>query len=265
MTKPHHLLSSLLLLGVGLLAACGAPPDEPTVDDAPTTDDALVAASTSHGLHGLSGRLLPNTNALTDALYRSESKRWIRWALAQPFSTGAITDTTGAACGLDQSGPLWFLAGTPGGPAVRTCTIPRGKFLLVPLVNAWLTPPNAFVDTPEELAAGDAFAEEYLLWQDAHTCGLELRIDGVPVASPATLLQLGTLVLTPFSVTLDDDNFQPGNPGGPRIATWTAGHYALLTPLAPGRHTLELAGARCEDDGVTRWFETSVRYELTVR
>lgn len=259
--KHRHLLTSLLLI-----AGCGAPPSDPA-DDTPTTTEALVAATGSHGLHSLSGRLLPNANALTDAIYAHEAKRWLRWAMALPWSTGPITDTTGAACAQGQSGPLWFLAGTPGGPATRSCTLPRGKFLFVPLVNTWVLPANDRVDTPEELAAGDAFSHEYLQWNEDHACGLELELDGVPVASQATLDQLGTMVLDPFSVMLNADNFQSavGRPGGHQIAAWTGGHYALLTPLTPGHHTLELVGARCEDDGVTRWFETSVRYELTVQ
>ena len=34
-----------------------------------------------------------------------------------------------------QSGPVWFLAGTFGGKAERTCTIPSGKAILFPPIN----------------------------------------------------------------------------------------------------------------------------------
>ena len=44
---------------------------------------------------------------------------------------------------LLQDGKVWFLAGAPintENPVVRECTVPAGKFLYFPLVNAaWIT------------------------------------------------------------------------------------------------------------------------------
>ncbi len=52
-------------------------------------------------------------------------------------------DTTGQFCGVNQRGPVWFLAGTisssPAVPIHRTCAIPSNKFIFVPVLNtAWI-------------------------------------------------------------------------------------------------------------------------------
>ncbi len=58
---------------------------------------------------------------------------WWNWALSGPDGNNVLQDTTGALCGLNQSGPVWFLAGTlNSGAAERTCTVPAGKGRLFP-------------------------------------------------------------------------------------------------------------------------------------
>src|SRR5437773_9144834 len=52
----------------------------------------------------------------------------------EPTNTNIATDTSGKYCALDQSGPLWYLAGTAGGAVVRSCSVPAGKALFFPLI-----------------------------------------------------------------------------------------------------------------------------------
>lgn len=63
------------------------------------------------------------------------SAAWWQWAAAIPTDVNPLLDETGENCDLDQSGPVWFLAGTPGGAAERECTIPAGKAVLFPILN----------------------------------------------------------------------------------------------------------------------------------
>src|SRR5919201_6517858 len=56
--------------------------------------------------------------------YGEWSASWWQWAAPVPAESSPITDTTGTRCGVNQSGPVWFLAGTTGGPSVtRQCTV----------------------------------------------------------------------------------------------------------------------------------------------
>jgi hypothetical protein len=119
------------------------------------------------------------------------------------------------------------------------------------------------VDTPEELAEFIAFAEYYFPANREVTCTLTLRLDGEDILANTAEIdeELWVDIYDPFKIKLDADNYA-GGPGGKYPAALTAGHYALLTPLAPGDHTLELGGVQCEGDEV--YFETSATYHLHV-
>jgi hypothetical protein len=77
-----------------------------------------------------------NANAYGNT-YGEWSAEWWQWALSIPAANSPISDTTGANCTQRQSGPVFYLAGTSGGHAVtRKCTVPTGKALFFPILNA---------------------------------------------------------------------------------------------------------------------------------
>src|SRR2546423_112062 len=92
------------------------------------------------------GVLPPNSHPFGKT-YGEWSNAWWQWALLNPVVKGneqanPLFDTTGASCGVGQSGKVWFLAGivtvnySPGaGTITRNCTIPTGTALFVPVVN----------------------------------------------------------------------------------------------------------------------------------
>src|SRR4051812_21267521 len=80
------------------------------------------------------GREAPNAHPYGQS-YGQWAADWWQWALAQPAATNPLLDATGARCANDQHGRVWFLAGTTGGDANRTCTVPRGTAILIPVLN----------------------------------------------------------------------------------------------------------------------------------
>ena len=68
--------------------------------------------------------------------YGEWTARWWQWANSIPKPDNPAVDNTGKNCAIDQNGPVWFLAGTFGGSAERTCTIPSGKAILIPIFNS---------------------------------------------------------------------------------------------------------------------------------
>ncbi len=53
---------------------------------------------------------------------------WWQWCSAEPDDTNPVADMTGEICDKNQTdSDVWFLAGTFGGEAERTCIIPAGK------------------------------------------------------------------------------------------------------------------------------------------
>jgi hypothetical protein len=189
---------------------------------------------------------------------------WTRWVMALPYSTGPITDPTGAACASSQDGKYWFLPGTAGGSVERACEVPTGKQLVFPLLN-WFAAffPELYPDD-EAVAQGVSEMVAAAASLPDGVCELTLEIDGVDVLAdldPAN--ELFGFTEEVFDVEANDDHFasSEGFAGG-TIPAITAGYYVRLKPLAPGDHVLEFGGALCSDGKVD--FSTHTYYNLHV-
>src|SRR5258707_10392678 len=62
---------------------------------------------------------------------------WWQWALGIPEAQNPVEDTTGEFCAVGQSGPVWFMGSSFGNSIARSCTIPAGKALFLP-VFPWI-------------------------------------------------------------------------------------------------------------------------------
>jgi hypothetical protein len=93
----------------------------------------------------------------------------------QSSNANIVTDSSGKFCGLDQSGPIWYLAGTAGGVVVRSCTVPSGKalfFLLIANECSYAENPN--LKTTSQLIECAKSANNNLNY-------LKLSIDGINI------------------------------------------------------------------------------------
>ncbi len=54
--------------------------------------------------------------------YPEWTSKWWQWLVSIPAKDNPAADNTGKNCGQKQTGPVWFLAGTTGGSAERSCT-----------------------------------------------------------------------------------------------------------------------------------------------
>jgi hypothetical protein len=230
------LLSALLVLGVTAVAGC----DEPLVfQDTPAGQKA----------------------------YEELSRRWLEWALAQPYTQSAINDQTGEKCAVGQGGQVWMLAGTHGGSVTRSCDIPANTPLFFPLINRWIMPGLEPGYEPADVPGFIAWVENYFATQRSRACSLTLVLDGEPLLADMEEIdqELYVAVTEPFEVYLNDDNWATayGKQGGVYPYTFVDGHWALLRPLPPGDHVLELGGTTCNAAGGVQ-FTTSAVYELHV-
>jgi hypothetical protein len=185
--------------------------------------------------------------------YGEWTAKWWQWAHSIPTENNPQLDETGEDCAQsqNQTGPVWFLAGTGGGSAERTCTVPAGKAILIPIINAAYL--RTAGETEEEMRTG---AKE---WIDTVTT-LEASING-------TSLQdiWNYRVQSPFfNDTLPNDNVL-GEPEGTYLAT-SDGYWVFLEPLPPGQHEIRLHGAIIDPTAIspTPSFETAVTYHLIV-
>jgi len=197
-------------------------------------------------------------------IYDKLSVAWWKYALEQPNATNPLLDPTGAGCRTGQSGRVFFLVGTAGtGQTTKDdCTVPSGKQLYFPLVNAFdVHTPGDGLDTPE------------LVWHDLQvTLGFRVdslfaTVDGEPVANldPTTspyraCAGPSTGCAAAFSLDLASENLF-GLPAGRYEPAVADGFYLLLPPLTPGHHTITFGGS----GNLGGSFSQSVVYHLTVK
>ena len=198
-----------------------------------------------------SGKVVPVRSAAYGGDYDEWSARWWQWALSIPERNHPIGDKTGARCGTKQRGNVWFLAGTFGGAATRSCVVPAGKALFFPIINI------VFLDR----AGAGANPRRLLSTAQAAMDGvtnLELTIDGNRIPK----LRGYRADASGFPVTIVEGNFL--RQGGGRYVGASDGYWVLLTPLPPGKHTIRFRGVT-ETNNAGAIFETEVTYRLTVR
>ena len=170
------------------------------------------------------------------------SEAYLQWIAAFSRGSSPVSDTTGALCAAKQEGDVWFLATSDGtGPVERSCSIPAGKTLFVPLATTLERSGNKepLCETMAHIAAGSL----------THVTRLAMKIDGVPVDNMESH-RIPT-----------HDCFALGTRQVPRLIAKTAvadGWYVMLAPLTPGAHTIVVTG---------RYDETplSTTYHLTVQ
>lgn len=186
--------------------------------------------------------------------YGEWTAKWWQWTLSIPKDVNPGGDTTGKNCALKQSGPVWFLTGTFGGAATRNCTIPTGKAILVPMINAecdYLAKPN--LKTESQLLACAKSENEGI-------SGLDVTVDGVKV----TGLQNYRVQSSLFNFTYPSNNIN-GAPVGSTQGI-SDGYWIILKPLTTGEHTVHLAGSVVNYvSGALNNFANEVTYHVNVQ
>lgn len=155
-------------------------------------------------------------------------------------------DKTGAKCNVGQSGPVFFLAGTFGEKAIRTCQLPGDRHLFFPILNisvAW----NPQGSSTEAEARADAKA------QMDNPIALEAVVDEMAVKG----IEAYRLKSPAFPITLPFPNILQVPVAGTFPAV-SDGYWLMLAPLEPGNHSVSFKGVA--RDG----FAVEVIYNLIV-
>jgi hypothetical protein len=236
----------------------------------------LMAAAALQGLPSLATaqgnpnpRIAPPNSRPYGLSYGEWGAEWWKWALGIPagenFDENPILDPTGEFADVDQSGPVWFLAGNFGGTTQRTVTVPAGKALFFPLANNvfWAPDDLAFAAQvaeslgidPEDLTDEELIRLLVNFATDAAS-DLSLTIDGVPMQdlvryraeSPAFHIE-DTDLLDDLEVPISADNLAVAD-----------GYWIMLAPLPVGEHTIHFTA----DGPVFGPFALDVTYHITV-
>lgn len=171
--------------------------------------------------------LVPPDEVVAGLSQEDWSRTWWQWAATFDPKASPIADRTGEHCAGNQSGDVWFLAGTYGSArTVRTCRVPRGKYLFFPIVNYVVMP-----DASRRLECASAIGTAARMTDDLLKVLLEVdgkTYDGLAEhrQAPRECFDLGALT-PPLSL----------------YPTAANGYYAMLRPLPPGEHTINFGGA----------------------
>jgi hypothetical protein len=128
---------------------------------------------------------------------------------------------------LKQKGPVWFLAGTYEiRRTVRTCRVPRGKYLFFPLINYVVMPRTA-----AGVSCASAVQTAKSMTDEPSSLILELdgrRLDNLTKYRQATkeCFDMGVLANPRYSIFPSAAN----------------GYYVMLRPLSAGKHELNFGG-----------------------
>ena len=109
--------------------------------------------------------------------YSEWTSKWAQWEFSMPEAVNPAVDDTGKNCANNQTGPVWFLAGTFGGAVTRQCTIPSDRAILVPIILIVCdSATEPALDTEEELRACAKADQDLVI-------GKEITVDGVNVGN----------------------------------------------------------------------------------
>jgi hypothetical protein len=149
------------------------------------------------------------------------------------------------------------LAGTSGGgPVTRTCTVPAGKSLFFPILNAlWGSAVGDCRPSNPRVVCNLADLRK-LAADSMDSVTLKTTIDGQPVAN----LSQQRVQSPALTITLPDN---PAAAKGPYTPNVSDGYWLLLAPLSAGSHTIYFKGEIT--GGPFQGFVVEVTYKLTVQ
>jgi hypothetical protein len=166
--------------------------------------------------------------------YGDWAAAWGQWLFSFPTAVSPAADTTGAGCGLGQTGSAFVLATSAvgAGPINRACTIVEGTSVLVPVIAVNCSTAEA---DPFHGDDADSLASCATTNADAVTDG-HASVDGTDVADISSYRTQSAV----FNVVLPEGNMLSA-PAGAASAV-VEGAFLNLEDLATGDHTISFGG-----------------------
>jgi hypothetical protein len=190
--------------------------------------------------------------------YSEHIKNFWKWALKIPSNENPIKDTTGAKCSTgqeDTNSSVFYLIGSGGGTVTRTCEVPAGKGLFIPIVQAEVSGkeiPNASPDVLDKNVRQDQDNVDvkslYLKVGDKEYRGAEL--DKYRTHTDA------------FDVIFPDNGIYGVSKGGLTKAV-ADGRYVITEPLAKGTYMIHFSSRIQPQEGSI--FAQDVLYKIIAK
>ena len=192
--------------------------------------------------------------------YAKHIENFSKWVLGIPGKDNPINDPTGEKCAVGQSNTnssVFYLAFNNGGVSERTCEVPAGKGLLIPVMEAQFSQKDRPDATIEDLKLAaktdqDSVNSMYLKIDDKEYNLEELRKYRTPTDD--------------FDVDYADNGIYGIREGGPTKAV-ADGYYIMTDPLPKGNHTVHWKSSlACVDPGCAEPnFAMDINYNIIAK
>ena len=158
--------------------------------------------------------------------YKDWITRWWQWDVGIPISQHPRDNYTAEKCTVNQNGSVWYLPDILTGKEERTCTVPEGKAILVPLLTGEC-------DTSESTSQSDAELQQCSTAGDEYGA-ISATLDGQKIEN----LDSYRTATDFFNISYVKDNIFDIPVGTYRgIAD---GFFVFLKPLSVGNHELQI-------------------------
>lgn len=194
-----------------------------------TFQPAAILAQTSSGTSN-NPMIYPPDAKPYGKSYSEWTTEWWKWFVSIPNDDNPINDQTGQNCAVGQNGPVWFLVGSGGGEAERSCEVPAGKAILIPAIIVECS-----------YAEDDSLKTE----ADLRTCAksdqdqvtdVSATIDGTELSDQQVYRVDSPL----FDVTFPNNNVFSAAEGPTQAVS--DGFWVFIKPLPPGKHDIHVKG-----------------------
>ena len=222
------------ILALGATVGSAVPPASATLS-------VPSAASGTTAVGPVASGRIPTVEFGAPRLLNSLTAQWWQWALSIPAASSPLSDTTGQYCMIGQRGPLWLLAGRfDGGSTVRTCSLPEGRALFVPVANSvQINSPGVCGSGPKPIPVAELRAAAAKAIDDFTK--LSVRLDGRPITNFRRVRSVVFEVALPERNLFDAPCSSAGGvPAGIYAPAVDDGYYVVLPALSPGRHRLRI-------------------------
>lgn len=214
----------------------------------------IVSVPLAYGSNGAVSVFSPDSSPFGISFSQWTAKWW-QWFISMPNdSNHPLNDANGASCAQNQSGPVWFLAGSITGHAERTCNIPHGKAILFPTIN------NECSTAEDPSLKTESDLRNCAVSNASYFKNFEVTIDGVSLND----LEKYSVQSPLFNVTFPDHPIFTARTGPSQAVS--AGNWVFLSPLSSGSHEIHFKGQSVDFTGTaTHNFAQDLIYHLKVQ
>jgi hypothetical protein len=195
---------------------------------------------------------MPPGSIIAGEVLEEYTNLWWQWAYSMNPEESAVVDTTGASCGVNQSGDVWYLAGGYGSSIIhRVCYMPVGKYVFFPVINMVFAPPVSRKASCEAVMRGASLNNDAML-------SIHVEVDGELLSQPE---QLRMKSPDCFNLAAKVPENLAAEPVYPSAAD---GFWVMLEPLSPGQHVIKFHAQYNRPEGSFGSMAQNIKYTLIV-